>query len=138
MVAVRRRQVRRALVGGQPTPTFDVLDLVEAAEEAGLPPTTTDVAAALHVDQPRASRLVAAAVAAGWIERRADPGDGRRSLLVRTTQGRAASKVVHRQRQERFAYAMSDWTPDEVATFADLLGRFVSALDAHDARPEHR
>lgn len=138
MVAVRRRQARRALVGGQPTPTFDVLDVVEAAEEAGVPTTTTDVAAALHVDQPRASRLVAAAVAAGLIERRADAGDGRRSLLVRTTQGRAALQAVHRQRQARFGRAMRDWTPEERATFAWLLGRFVAALEADDSRPAPR
>ncbi|MFD4429251.1 MarR family transcriptional regulator, partial [Nocardia sp. NPDC058497] len=45
----------------------------EAAE-----PTVSTVAAALAVDQPRASKLVAAAVTAGYLRRVADQSDGRR------------------------------------------------------------
>jgi hypothetical protein len=39
---------------------------------------------------------------------------------------------VHRFRQDQFARAMSDWSPSQRAIFADLLTRFVAALDAPD------
>ena len=129
LVVIRRRQTRRAIAGSAATSTYDVLDAVEAAEEAGAPMTVTDIAAALHLDQPRASRVVAAAVDAGWIRRRAHQTDGRRTCLERTPEGQRVSTAVHRQRQATFAAAMSDWSAAERATFARLLGRFVAALD---------
>ncbi|WP_162795692.1 MarR family transcriptional regulator, partial [Nonomuraea lactucae] len=66
MIAVRRRRSRRALarLHGAPGPEFDVLDVLDAAGE---PVTVSAVADALSVDQPRASRLAAAAVAAGLV-----------------------------------------------------------------------
>src|SRR4051794_21572430 len=90
MVALRRRQVRRALAtqaGQSHTAVFDVLDAVEAAELEQQPATVSTVAEALHVDQPRASKLVAATVTAGLVRREADQADGRRSRLVRTGAG---------------------------------------------------
>jgi DNA-binding MarR family transcriptional regulator len=106
-----------------------VLDAVEAAEELGTPPTVGDLASALHVDQPRASRLVAGAVDAGLIERLAHPTDSRRTRLARTAHGRRASRAMHRQRQARFAAAMADWSGAERAAFAALLTRFVAAIE---------
>src|SRR4051812_26874943 len=130
MVAIRRRQTRRALArrAEYDPAAYDVLDVVEAAEHDQREATVTTVAAALAVDQPRASKLVAKAVAAGLVERVADQRDGRRALLVRTERGRAASEEVHQARQAAFGRAMSDWTPGERAEFARLLARFVGAL----------
>ena len=129
MIAMRRRQTRRtfAVESGGPDPVQEVLDAIEAAEPEAL--GVNGVAAALAVDQPRASKLVAAAVSAGLVRREADQADGRRTNLVLTADGRRQLDVVHRFRQERFAAAMDDWTPDERNTFADLLTRFLSALD---------
>ncbi len=112
-----------------PTSTYEVLDAVEAAEEAGEAPTVGDIADAMRIDQPRASRVVAAAVDAGLIRRLADPADGRRSLLATTAGGRRAAAAMHGQRCARFADAMADWTSDERDTFARLLARFVDGLD---------
>jgi DNA-binding MarR family transcriptional regulator len=137
MVAIRRSQTRRALtrlaeeqddtdvVGGS---AVDVLDAIEAAEQAGTPATVSGVAAALNVDQPRASKLVAAAVEAGLVRREADQADGRRALLVRTERGNALSQELHRFRRSIFATAMSDWTDADRAAFARLLTRFVESL----------
>ena len=139
MVAIRRSQTRRALtrlaegrdhtdsgvVGGS---AVDVLDAIEAAEQAGTPATVSGVAAALNVDQPRASKLVAAAVEAGLVRREADQADGRRALLVRTEQGTTLSQELHRFRRSIFATAMSDWTDADRAAFARLLTRFVESL----------
>lgn len=90
----------------------------------------TSVAESLHVDQPRVSKLVAAGVEAGLLRREADQADGRRTVLVRTAAGPAASEHVHQFRCAVFAAAMKAWSPAERADFACLLSRFVDGLSA--------
>jgi DNA-binding MarR family transcriptional regulator len=140
MVAIRRSQTRRALnrlaegrnaadhAGVVASPAVDVLDAIEAAEQAGTPATVSRVAATLNVDQPRASKLVAAAVEAGLVRREADQADGRRASLVRTDRGHALFEELHRHRRSIFATAMSEWTTAERAAFARLLTSFVESL----------
>jgi len=140
MVAIRRSQTRRALTrlaerrddadhgDVVSSSAVDVLDAIEAAEQAGIPATVSGVAATLNVDQPRASRLVSAAVEAGLVRRVADQADGRRAPLVRTERGDALFEELHRFRRSIFAMAMSDWTEAERAAFARLLTRFVESL----------
>jgi DNA-binding MarR family transcriptional regulator len=145
-VAVRRSQNRRTLArlaavrqggtngGGRGTRAdgggalADVLDIIEEAEEAGDRATVTSVAAALNIDQPRASKLVATAVTAGLVRREADQADGRRALLVRTPAGRRMSAQAHAFRRQVFGEAMSSWPEADRAEFARLLSRFVESL----------
>src|SRR5215471_6830600 len=146
MVAIRRSQNRRTLarlasarqgarpgarpgtaVGGASGASADVLDIIEEAEEAGRPATVTSLAATLNIDQPRASKLVAAAVAAGLVRREADQTDGRRALLVRTPAGQRVSAQVHAFRRQVIAEALADWPPGDRAEFAWLLSRFVES-----------
>jgi len=131
MVAIRRRQTHRALAkqAGESGQHTVMLDAIEHAQHGGQPATVTTVAAALAVDQPRASRLVATAVGAGLVRREADQSDGRRGLLVLTEKGKAQLDQVHRFRRDAFAGAMAGWSPGERAEFARLLTRFVAALD---------
>lgn len=128
MVTIRRSQRRRALARQAPphpdTAIVDVVDAIEAAEQA----TVSSVAAALDLAQPQASKLVATAVDAGFVERRADQADGRRALLVLTDAGRDLADRVHRFRQDRFAAAMEGWSDAERTEFARLLSRFVAGL----------
>src|SRR5262245_5861527 len=145
MVAIRRSQSRRTLArlaaarhgdrqGGTTTDdggsraSADVLDVIEEAEEAGMPATVTSVAAAMAIDQPRASKLVAAAVAAGLVRRKADQADGRRALLVRTPAGQRLSEQTHAFRRQVFGDAMAGWSAAARAEFAKLLSRFVESL----------
>ncbi|QKV95769.1 winged helix-turn-helix transcriptional regulator [Streptomyces sp. NA02950] len=139
MVAIRRSQSRRSLarLGGQRRSSesgkgggaaFDVLDAIEAAEQSGTPATVSGIAAALDVDQPRASKLVTGAVDAGLARREADQTDGRRALLVMTEAGRALTEEVHRFRRSVFAEAMEEWPETDRAEFARLLTSFVDAL----------
>jgi len=145
MVAIRRSQNRRTLArlaasrsgGGREASAdgasgaaADVLDVIEEAEETGRPATVSSVAAALNVDQPRASKLVAAAVAAGLVRREADQADGRRAFLVRTPAGRRLTTQAHVFRRQVFGEALAGWTADERADFARLLTRFVESLAA--------
>ncbi|APU13816.1 transcriptional regulator, MarR family [Actinoalloteichus sp. GBA129-24] len=124
------RLAGRSGAGGIPTNTagFEVLDAVEAAELDGRQIGVTGVASALAVDQPRASRLVADLVTAGLLRREADQRDGRRTVLMRTAEGQAASVVAHRFRQSVLAAAMADFSPQEQADFARLLTTFVGRL----------
>jgi DNA-binding MarR family transcriptional regulator len=129
MVAVRRRQSRRTLardagVSPADVATLEVLDAVAAA-----PIGVTELADLLGVDQPRASKLVAAAVGAGLLRREADQDDGRRSRLALTADGEARLAAVRAGRQARFDAAMGGWSNAERATFAELLTRFVVGLD---------
>ena len=139
MVAIRRSQTRRSLarLAGAPAngAGFDVLDAVEAAEQAGEPATVSAVAAALGIGQPRASKLVAAAVDSGLVRREADQDDGRRALLVLTRAGRVRCERVHEFRRSVFSAAMSDWTDDDRAQFARLLTRFVAGLGGRTELP---
>src|SRR5262249_21208592 len=142
MVALRRSQSRRTLArlaakrhgsraagpAGAGGAAYDVLDVIEAGEEAGQAATVTSVAAALNIDQPRASKLAAAAVAAGLVRREADQNDGRRALLVRTPAGRRATAQVHAFRRQIVAEALADWPPGDRAELARLLSRFVESL----------
>lgn len=132
VVAMRRRMTRRTFARaaghGESAATHDVLDVIEAAEETGNPATVSTVATALQVDRPRASRLVAAAVDAGWVVRVADQADGRRAPLARTEAGKAVSGHIHGFRRSMFASAMATWSHDERATFARLLTDFVAQL----------
>ncbi|MDX3231540.1 MarR family winged helix-turn-helix transcriptional regulator [Streptomyces sp. ME19-01-6] len=144
MVAIRRSQSRRSLArlagrdsdDGAPASrgtaargaAFDVLDAIEAAEQSGEPATVSKVAAALAVDQPRASKLVAGAVEAGLVRREADQADGRRALLVMTEAGRALTDEVRRFRRSVFAEAMAEWPEPDRAEFARLLTDFVGSL----------
>ncbi|MGW0949133.1 MarR family winged helix-turn-helix transcriptional regulator [Streptomyces sp. NPDC002623] len=135
MVAMRRSITRRTLSrfarAGAPQgggAEFDVLDVVEAAEEAGEPVGVRGVADALLVDQPRASRLVASAVAAGWVRRGGDPADGRRAPLAVTPAGRAALAQAHDFRRVMVERVTADWSEGERAEFARLFARFAEGF----------
>lgn len=104
--------------------SFDVLDVIEATPA----PTVSVVASALSVDQPRASKLVASAVAEDLVRRVADQTDGRRSVLVLTERGREVLEGAHARRRAAFETAMTGWTAGERREFARLLDRFVRAM----------
>ncbi|MEV5969016.1 MarR family winged helix-turn-helix transcriptional regulator [Streptomyces sp. NPDC051921] len=133
MVAIRRSQSRRSLgrlapPDGGPAvdPTlFGVLDTVEDRDGAC---SVTDVATALGVDQPRASRLVMRAVDEGWVARAADPADARRTLLGLTRAGREQVDRTHRFRRQVFARAMEGWPDADRTEFARLVTAFVASL----------
>ncbi|WP_216894344.1 MarR family winged helix-turn-helix transcriptional regulator [Nocardia alni] len=102
---------------------FGVLDAVEALTDAA---TVTDIAHALDVDQPRASRLVARAVSEGLLRREADQADARRVVLRLTPKARTELSRVHDARRAVFARTTAQWSSRERAEFARLLTRFVT------------
>jgi DNA-binding MarR family transcriptional regulator len=145
MVAIRRRQSRRALARqadrehalAVSIAVTEVLDIIEDNGDLGQQTTVTDLARSLDIDQPRASKLAGQAITAGLLRRQADQHDGRRSPLQLTAAGRAYLDQVHHHRRTQFSRAMNGWTDQERQTFAQLLTRFVTALDPTDtAKPD--
>lgn len=125
-----RRGARSGTVGTLPDQVFQLLDAVEHATTLGRPPSVTEAAALLAVDQPRATRLAAQALDAGLLRREADQSDGRRSLLALTPDGRAALAQIRAFRRRVIAEALRDWSADDRADLARLLGRFVDDVAA--------
>lgn len=91
------------------------------------PSSVSELATAIGVDQPRASRLVQAAVDTGQVRRDVDPSDARRSILVITDSGRAALAALLDHRRSAVERALADFTPTEREQFAALLTRFAQA-----------
>lgn len=88
----------------------------------------SEIAEAIGVDQPRASRLVNDAMERGLVTRRADERDARRSVVELTDAGREALETTRATRRSAVAEAVAAFTPEETATFAKLLTRFVAGL----------
>ncbi|MGH3797226.1 MAG: MarR family winged helix-turn-helix transcriptional regulator [Pseudonocardiaceae bacterium] len=93
------------------------------------PSRVTALAAAVHSDPSTVSRQVANLVGMGLLERRADPDDGRASLLAVTDAGMALLKRARQGRDERIAAITEPWEPAERELFAELLDRFTAGFE---------
>lgn len=83
------------------------------------------LAECIQSDPSTVSRQVAALVKDGLLERRADPDDGRASLLVLTDAATEVLSAHDRRRLEYFADMLSDWSGEDLQRFAALLARFA-------------
>jgi DNA-binding MarR family transcriptional regulator len=95
------------------------------------PSRVTALAAAVHSDPSTVSRQAAHLVGMGLVERRADPGDGRASLLAITDAGAALLERARQRRDDRIAAIIRSWQPAERAQFADLIDRFTAGYEAN-------
>jgi DNA-binding MarR family transcriptional regulator len=87
----------------------------------------SEVADAIGVDQPRASRLVADAAGRGLVSREVDPRDARKSVLSITEAGRAFLEQIRSGRRSAVTDALAGFSDEEAAQLAELLTRFVAA-----------
>jgi DNA-binding MarR family transcriptional regulator len=97
----------------------------------GGPSRVTGLAAAVHSDPSTVSRQAAHLVGVGLVERRADPGDGRASLLAITDAGTALLERARQRRDERIAAIIEPWQHAERLQFADLIDRFTAGYEAN-------
>jgi DNA-binding MarR family transcriptional regulator len=96
---------------------------------------TTALAASVHSDLSTVSRQTTSLVAAGLLERRSDPVDGRASLLALTPAGQAATAEHDWARADFYAQVLDGWTPAELRQFGALLARFTASYEqVHAAR----
>src|SRR5262245_52933862 len=99
--------------------------LLKALVHVG-PSRSSALATAVHSDPSTVSRQIAGLVRDGLVERRADPEDGRASVLAPTEAG---VKLLEEQRKRTglaLARVVRQWAPEDVETFLDLLDRFVT------------
>lgn len=108
------------------------LRMLDALATAAHPLSVSEIGEAIGVDQPRASRLVQQAVDLGFVCREADPDDARRTRIALTDEGARAARGLRGERREHLARAVADFTPDERAELARLLGKLADAWPTRD------
>jgi DNA-binding MarR family transcriptional regulator len=87
------------------------------------PQRSSALAVAVCVDPSTVSRQIGDLVDRGLVERRADPHDGRATLLAATEAGEARYQQLHERRDRAFALMLADWSDQDVSTLVDLLRR---------------
>ena len=103
------------------------------------PMRASALADCLQSDPSTVSRQVAALVKDGLVERRADPEDGRASILVLTTEADDVIAEHERRRVSHFASMLSGWSERDLRLFASLLSRFTADFENSSAtHPEAR
>jgi DNA-binding MarR family transcriptional regulator len=65
------------------------------------------------------------------VERRADPEDGRASILVPTELGLATVDQHVRRRGEVLQPVVADWTPQDRADLVRLVTKYTEGIEAH-------
>jgi DNA-binding MarR family transcriptional regulator len=97
------------------------------------PQRSSALAAAVCVDPSTVSRQIADLVDLGLVERRADPHDGRATLLAATEAGEARHRLVHERRDRALAVMLADWSDNDVDALAGLLRRLNDTFVDHRA-----
>lgn len=103
------------------------LRLLEALAAASHPLTVGEIAEAVSVDQPRASRLVQQGVDHELVRREADPDDARRSRIALTERGRSIVRDFTGDRREAIDAALAGFTDEERDDLARLLTKLADA-----------
>jgi DNA-binding MarR family transcriptional regulator len=124
---VRRSKARLLAAAGDDVDSVTQILLRTVATEG--PMRASALAASVQSDLSTVSRQVAALVTRGLLERRADPVDGRASLLVVTAAGQAMIAEREHARTAFFEQVLDGWSAEEMARFAQLLERFTAAYD---------
>jgi DNA-binding MarR family transcriptional regulator len=79
----------------------------------------------INSDPSTVSRQVAGLVKEGYIERRADPIDGRANLLLLTPKADELVRELDAARDRNFARMLAEWNERDLRRFAALLERFT-------------
>jgi DNA-binding MarR family transcriptional regulator len=135
-VADSVRDLVKAIRKSKARMTAEGRDDVESATHAvlhvvavGGPMRASELAGSVHSDLSTVSRQAAGLVADGLLERRADPVDGRASLLALTEAGEAAVAAHEAGRMAFFARVLDGWTEGDLRQFASMLSQFTASYD---------
>ena len=96
------------------------------------PQRTSQLAENLHTEISTVSRQASALVGHGLVERQADPGDGRATLLAPTAEGVRVFEQNRRQRNQWLAQLTADWPAGERERLTSLLDRLTSRVEAYE------
>jgi DNA-binding MarR family transcriptional regulator len=103
------------------------LRLLEALAAASHPLSVGEIADAVGVDQPRASRLVQQAVELDLVRREADPDDARRTRVALTDAGTRLVCGFRGERRQAVDTALAAFTDEERAELARLLTKLADS-----------
>src|SRR5947209_13746013 len=120
------RQLRRHAVGGLTASQYSALATVERAGPIRL----AALAEREGVSAPTLSRIVARLEQDRYVERRADPADGRSSLMAVTAAGRAALRKIRRERTALLARGLAALADDDRHAVAAALPALEHLVDA--------
>ena len=109
--------------------TMLVVDAIDRSAHDDV--SVRQVATTMQVAPSTASRLVGRAVTAGMVASTASTVDPRSHVLRLTPAGRRLQAAALRHRTQRLALATADWSPGDLARFADLLDRFARTIHPH-------
>ncbi|CAI7976711.1 MULTISPECIES: MarR family winged helix-turn-helix transcriptional regulator [Parafrankia] len=98
---------------------------------AGGPMRLGALATSVQSDPSTVSRQIAALVRTGYVERRADPDDGRAVVLYVTEAGEQVYRDHLQVRNERYQGMLARWSSEDLVTFATMLRRFGDDMEAH-------
>lgn len=118
--------IKHRMHGASPQEGLDHALLLRLAHTG--PMRASDLADRLCADPSTVSRQVAGLVKAGLVERRADPDDGRASILVPTPEGQVRVNRMIEMRGRLFAPLVAGWSSDDRAVFSRLLTEFAHGL----------
>jgi DNA-binding MarR family transcriptional regulator len=94
------------------------------------PVNTNTLAHALRLDASTVTRQVTALEGQGFVERRANPADGRSSTIALTSQGRQSMRAVERERRRNIEALVSDWDSVQQIDLGVALTRLNASLAA--------
>jgi DNA-binding MarR family transcriptional regulator len=95
------------------------------------PRRASDLAELVCADPSTVSRQVASLVKAGLLERRADPDDGRASILVPTELGRARIAEYGQRRAATIQPVVADWSPQDRIDLLRLVRKYTEGIEKH-------
>ncbi len=95
------------------------------------PRRASDLAEQMCADPSTVSRQVAWLVKEGLVERRADPDDGRASILFPTDTGLATIREHRTRRGITMQPVIADWPQQDRDDFLRLLTKYTKGIEAH-------
>jgi DNA-binding MarR family transcriptional regulator len=99
------------------------------------PVNTNTLAQALRLDASTVTRQVTALEGQGFVERRANPTDGRSSTIALTSQGRESMRAVEQERRRNIEALVNDWDSVEQVDLGLALTRLNISLAASVTEP---
>jgi len=88
----------------------------------------SDLAAYFGIGKPTLSRQVQMLERLGLVERTADPTDGRAVRLTLSPTGLERVHAARLARRERLRERLRDWSQEDIAQLAGLVGRLNASL----------
>lgn len=95
------------------------------------PQSVGELATKLALDNSTVTRQINAMEKCGLVEKKANPADGRSSLIVQSQHGKKLVESMHELRIKRIGNALQDWTPEDIDSLTMLSERLIQSLTSN-------